>query len=164
MRKDARAAYASWNLHLRERRQIKLNELYSPTSCIKQIELQRKKRRQLRFEKKPSSSNGVDNRREPSTVINLSRVHLTDDELKVLCRGLSFCPIPRRANHEEILDDLEGYIRRLRLKEFFLDNDEPDNAEESSHFALRAHGCLPKVEMLPLRPTSGNSERTYNTN
>ena len=80
------------------------------------------------FRRKPPSSCGIDDSQELSTVINLSRIHLSKDEVNLLSRGLSFCPTPRRANKEEILDNLEGYFRHLNLKESFLDN--KDNADD----------------------------------
>ena len=61
---------------------------------------------------------------EPPMVIKLFGVALDNEELSLLSRGLSFCPTPGQVNHEEILDDLEGYFRRLRLKEFFLDENQ----------------------------------------
>ena len=58
------------------------------------------------------------------TVINLSDAPLSDAETKLLSRGLSFCPTPPKLPSTQLLDDLESYHRRLRLREFFLDHDE----------------------------------------
>ena len=78
-------------------------------------------------------------------MINLSGVALDDQEINLLSRGLSFCPTPRQANNEIILDDLEGYFRRLRLKEFFLDEEEEnDNAETQSQFRPSSKWMPPK--------------------
>ena len=92
---------------------------------------------------------------EASTVINLSTDHLSKDEVNLLSRGLSFCPTARRPNEEKVLDDLEGYFRRLRLKEFFLDNEEQTDVEEQPHFR-------PPSTWTP--PKGGDSERTYSNN
>ena len=83
---------------------------------------------------------------EPPTVINLSTVALNNDEISLLSRGLSFCPTPWQANQEEILDDLESYFRRLRLKEFFLDEDEDtsDSAETQAQFCPPSQWMPPK--------------------
>ena len=62
-------------------------------------------------------------------MVNLSGVALSEAEINLLSRGLSFCPTPHRINKEEILDDLESYFRRLRLKEYFL---EEENEEEQN--------------------------------
>ena len=51
----------------------------------------------------------TDDQEESSMVINLSSAALDDDEIKLLSRGLSFCPTPRQVNSEAVLDDLEGY-------------------------------------------------------
>ena len=67
------------------------------------------------------------NQEESSTVINLSGVALDNHEINVSPRGLSFCPIPRRANKEIIPDNLEGYLRPLHLKELFLDEGEKND-------------------------------------
>ena len=131
MRKEVKASYNRQSFHLQERRRRKLDKLYSPHSRTKQIEYQRSKRSKRRFRKKSSPSGGVDDREVPSTVINLSGVHLSEDEVKLLSKGLSFCPTPRRADKDEILDDLESYFRRLRLKEFFLDNEEHSDDDDA---------------------------------
>ena len=52
-----------------------------------------------------------------------SGVHLSEHEVNLLSKGL-FLSHPWSADKEEILDDLEGYFKRLCLKEFFLDNQE----------------------------------------
>ena len=80
----------------------------------------------------------------PSTVINLSRIHLSEDEVKLLSRGLSFCPTPRRASKEEVLDDLEGYFRCLRLKKFFLDNEDYTDDDVQPRFRPPSTWMPPK--------------------
>ena len=101
---------------------------------------------------------------ESPTVINLSGVSLENNEINLLSRGLSFRPTPRQANIDVILDNLEGYFRRLRLKEVFLEEDEhiDDNAETQEQFRPLANGCLRKVQTLPLKHTSKRSGRTWN--
>ena len=66
---------------------------------------------------------------EPSTVVNLSGVALSEVETKLLLRGLSFCPTPHHINKEETLDGSESYFRCLHvhLKEFFLEEEEENN-------------------------------------
>ena len=73
---------------------------------------------------------------QTSTVVNLSGVALSTDESSLLSKGLSFCPTPRSLDADRMLDDLEGFFRRLRLKEFFADSEIGDSNEE-----------------LPFRPT-----------
>ena len=78
-------------------------------------------------------------------VINLSGAALDNDKINLLSRGLSFCPTPRQVNKEEVLDDLEGYFRRLRLNEFFLDEDD----EEISDDAEIQAGFRPPSRWMP---------------
>ena len=93
----------------------------------------------------------------PSTVVNIPCVDMKEDEIHLLSRRLSFCPTPRHINEKELLDDLEGYFRRLRLKEFLMEEeDEKRNDLEmtwTSRSALLAYGYLPRVAMLPLKLT-----------
>ena len=53
--------------------------------------------------------------------MNLSQVTLTKQELDLLLRGLTFCPIPLKLNHTELRADLADFICRLRLQEYFYD-------------------------------------------
>ena len=52
-------------------------------------------------------------------VINLSQRELTLNELDVLSKGLSFCPVPYELDKLKLKLDLDAYFRRLRLSEFF---------------------------------------------
>ena len=70
----------------------------------------------------------------PTTVVNLSGIALEEAEINLLSKGLSFCPSPRHIRKEEILDDLEKYFRRLRLKEFFLEEEEEEDSDANSLF------------------------------
>ena len=95
---------------LMENRKKKLEELVKLTGG--------RKRHPRRLNKKLKENKPVDNP-TPSTVVNLSGKPLCPGELQLLSRGLSFCPRPPKLNSTEILDDLERYNRRLRLKEYF---------------------------------------------
>ena len=75
----------------------------------------------------------------------ITEINSSNDEVDLLSKGLSFCPIPRRADKDEILDDLERYFRRLRLKEFFLDNEEQsDDDDTQPHFRPPSTWMPPK--------------------
>ena len=52
-------------------------------------------------------------------VVNLSSVDLSEAEIKLLSKGLSFCPTPRKVDWIELKADVEDFSRRLRLKEYF---------------------------------------------
>ena len=60
-------------------------------------------------------------------MVNLSGSALSEAEINLLSKGLSFCPTPRHI-------DLEKFFRQLRLKEFFLEEEEAE--EESDAKAL----------------------------
>ena len=150
MRKEAKAAYAEWNLHLRDRRNSKLNKLCLPISHIERIEYQCSKRIRRSFIRKPPPSSVENDWKESSTVFNLSGIDHSTDELKLLSRGPSFFPTPRRVNRNEVLDGLECYLRRLRLKEFFLDDDDEGNdAEKQSDVRVQSCFLLPSTWMPP---------------
>ena len=61
-------------------------------------------------------------------VVNLSNYELTEHEIALLSKGLKFIPTPTRTNKTELLADIKKFGRRMRLKEFFLDqNDDQFN-------------------------------------
>ena len=64
-------------------------------------------------------------------VVNLSNYQLTDDEIKVLARGLKFIPSPRNINKTEVLADIKKFGRQMRLKEFFHDKNNSTESETS---------------------------------
>ena len=50
------------------------------------------------------------------TVFNLSRRVLSEDEIKVLEKGLDFAPIQNKVNEPELRKDFEEFCRRMRIK------------------------------------------------
>ena len=56
-------------------------------------------------------------------VVNLSKRLITPAETSLLSKGLSFCPTPRDIDLFALRKDISDYVRRLRLKEYFLNND-----------------------------------------
>ena len=52
-------------------------------------------------------------------VVNLSTVDLSEAEVKLLSKGLSFCPTLQKIDWIELKADLEDFPRRLQLKEDF---------------------------------------------
>ncbi|KAL8582301.1 hypothetical protein ACOMHN_037058 [Nucella lapillus] len=62
---------------------------------------------------------------EPAQVINLSTVELSKEQEQLLSRGPKFCPTPAYYNERQLLDDsLEG-LHRVRLKEYWYDEEVP---------------------------------------
>ena len=72
---------------------------------------------------------------DTTTVINLSSVQLIQDEVNLLSRGLKFCPTPTHINRPEFKADISDFIRRLRLHEYFHDNN--NNSSQDSHNPFR---------------------------
>ena len=66
--------------------------------------------------KQPLTSNHV-------TVTNLSNHHLSNTELSLLEKGLSFCPTPGEPHMGDLRRDLDKFHRNLRINTFF----DPDN-------------------------------------
>lgn len=58
-------------------------------------------------------------------VINLSSRSLNECEIKLLSKGLKFTPTPNNSDIQELNKDIKAYTRRLRLAEYF-QNDEDD--------------------------------------
>ncbi|GFR64302.1 flagellar protein FliL [Elysia marginata] len=58
-----------------------------------------------------------------NTVINLSHHALTDTQTDVLSKNLNFCPTPKNVNYVELSKDVHSFTLRLRLAEFFYDEE-----------------------------------------
>lgn len=74
----------------------------------------------------PMNLSNTDNT-TPRTVVNLTGVDLSSDEISLLSKGLKFAPTPPRINRFQLKQDLEAFGRRLRLKEFFYHSDESED-------------------------------------
>ena len=57
-------------------------------------------------------------------IVNLSDYELTDAEKRLLKKGLKFVPTPSNINRTELFKDVHNYGRRVRLKEFFFDDNQ----------------------------------------
>jgi len=72
----------------------------------------------------PRGRNGIDvgGRIDTGTniVVNLSKRVLTDAEVSLLSKGLKFCPTRERIDVYNVRKDIKEYIRRIRLRKFFL--------------------------------------------
>ena len=65
-----------------------------------------------------------------NTVINLSDRVLSEHEISILSKGLKFVPTPTSVNRTELITDIKQWGRRMRLKEYFA-NDDNTNTEPS---------------------------------
>ena len=60
-------------------------------------------------------------------IVNLSDHTLTDAERSVLKKGLKFVPTPTSLNRSELMADNRKFARRMRLKEYFADEEASPN-------------------------------------
>ena len=57
-------------------------------------------------------------------VVNLSSRLLTQEEKVVLSKGLKFCPTPTDIDMYEVRRDINEFLRRIRLREYFYNDDD----------------------------------------
>jgi hypothetical protein len=57
------------------------------------------------------------NRDQHVTVVNLSSKDLKPDEIRILSKGLNFCPTPNKINEEQLSANLDKFTTSLRIKE-----------------------------------------------
>ncbi|XP_070562321.1 uncharacterized protein [Ptychodera flava] len=67
--------------------------------------------------------------KKSTTVINLTQTKLTEHERNLLDKGLSFCPTPTKANKVQLAIDMNTFHRRLRLAEYFFDDETEDTTK-----------------------------------
>ena len=89
-----KTVYNTWNDRLRDRRKNKLNKLLTQEFRMKKAINQQKKKRRRRFTRKTTTDVTSNDPEQGSTVVNLSEVALSETEINLLSKGLSFCPIP----------------------------------------------------------------------
>ena len=71
------------------------------------------------------------------TVFNLSNKVLTEDEIKVLEKGLDFSPIQKKVNKPKLRQYFETFCRRMRIKWHFR-NEPSDNFSERPAFSPKS--------------------------
>ena len=71
-----------------------------------------------------SQNKNTNSPNQKETVINLSTVQLSESEIKLLSRGLSFVPTPKRISWTEIQADIDEFARRLCLKKYSHENND----------------------------------------
>ena len=73
-------------------------------------------------------------------VVNLSSVNINETEIKLLSKGLSFCPAPHKIDWIELKTDLSDFTRRLRLKGYFYGKESSEyyNAEDDNPFKRKS--------------------------
>jgi hypothetical protein len=66
----------------------------------------------------------------------LSSKDLKPDEIRILSKGLNFCPTPSKFNEGQLSADLDKFTRSLRIKEYFLakERDFPVDGSSDSEY------------------------------
>ncbi len=71
------------------------------------------------------------NNKDDRCVVNLSSHNLSEDEISLLLKGLTFCPTPGEPLIKEIKEDLKAFFRRLKLKAHYHEDDPTPNPNPS---------------------------------
>ena len=71
---------------------------------------------------------------DSNCVVNLLTVDLSEAEVKLLSKGLSFCPTLQKIDWIELKADLEDFSHRLRLKEYFHGCESSNYISDSNYF------------------------------
>ena len=126
-----------------------------------------KKRRNRRFlRRQPGLSHNDPPRGNDRSVVNLSDVALTEDQVKLLQYGKKFCPTPKNLTHNGFMQtrrkDAEGFT--LRLKELFFKPDipqapEPPNSTSPLATPLRQAETRPSMLIVQLSSTVWKTTR-----
>ena len=79
-------------------------------------------------------------RDQNDTVVNLLSKDLKADEIRILSKGLNFCPTPNKINEEQLSANLDRFARSLRIKEYFLakERDFPVDVSSDSEAIMRS--------------------------
>ena len=75
-------------------------------------------------------------------VINLSSTCLADTQVRVLSKGLKFTPTPRR-NTIEMEKDIHNFTRKLRLTEYFANENDIAFDEETQPLVKKCRYLSP---------------------
>lgn len=93
---------------------------------------------------------------------NISSIKLNQNEIKLLEKGLNFCPSSYEVNKEEVMDDLYNFCRNLRLKEYFYNNNENETINEienTTHDRCTMKSSLKNPYFNPPINSSSNLEK-----
>lgn len=69
--------------------------------------------------------------------VNLTSEELSEEQISLLRKGPSFCPLPKDINWLKMQDDWDKFERRVRLKAFFHGKQESNKAEDGEKAAFK---------------------------
>ena len=117
---------------------------------------QKKNRRYLKLQDYLTKcQNKYDKCDDSNYVVNLSSVDLSEAEIKLLSKGLSFCPTPGKVDWIELKADVEDFSHRLHLKEYFYGHE-----SVPIHFNQPKH-TINDVQVIPLLHVNSNRDSIH---
>jgi hypothetical protein len=93
---------------------------------------------------------------EPVQVVNLSSTTLSEEQTHLLSFGPKFCPTPKSYDEVQLLEDMQEGLRRVRLKEFWFDEDTPAQIPSTLKFYRKTLWQPPKDRDAALEAYSSN--------
>ena len=147
-----------------------------PTKLLREIKRHNKKQL-TKYQKKYSQTNTIINT-HADNILNLSTYNLSNDELLILSKGLSFIPKIKSLDIDEITDDVNTFENRMAitLKRHLEKDDSTKRVTRSTNTEIpvipqewRDHrGSLYKFRVpkptIPTKPTVGSTLHKYLSN
>ena len=87
------------------------------------------------------------------SVVNLSSLSLDQHTLTLLSYGLSFCPTPRRDNKALVIENIQKFLRKIKLRGFFMD-DQPSVSSSQHTLATETNDAI-----IPLDDTLDHRDK-----
>ena len=104
-----------------------------------------KKKKNRRFRKKIHNQNDNDSDNQISKqVVNISSFNLSENQIRLLTNGPKFCPTPSTYDAEQLLEDTTEGLRKIRLKEYFLEENTPSQLPTKPKFYKKTFWEPPK--------------------
>ena len=107
-------------------------------STVPQNGTESKRKKNRHFRRRPAREP------EPGQVINLSSTTLTAEQTQLLSYGPKFCPTPGTYDEAQLLDDVKEGVRKVRLREYWYEEDAPAQLPSTLKFYKKTHWEPPK--------------------
>ena len=62
--------------------------------------------------------------------------NLTEHQIKLLSKGLKYTPIPKQ-NMEELRNDIKKFTRKIKLREYFYNEEKIEQTTTDTNLAIR---------------------------
>ena len=98
-----------------------------------------------------------------NTVVNLSSRELTEGEVALLSKGLKFCPTPSDLDRYNLRKDINDFIRRIRLQEYFFQGDNVGgDFSDFPAFRNRSTWCLDRGREIAIEAYAQAKQKDAN--